>query len=97
MPRGWAREMRQQFRLRVRPMVPWPGDHAPTMRHITTSGALPAAPTDVWLILGKPVTPDRKWTCGTDVVWPVLEVENAPGFQMLDVAYVCRHQIIAGD
>jgi hypothetical protein len=84
-------------KIRVRPMVPWPGKHVVGVRETPHIGS-PGRPQDVWLILGPPVSPDRGWDCGTDVVWPVLEVENAlPEFVLLGTPYVCRHQIQAGD
>lgn len=49
------------------------------------------------LYLGPPVKPDATWNCGTDVVWPVLDIKNSPVAIDAINRYVCRHQILAGD
>jgi hypothetical protein len=78
-------------------MVPWP-HHGKKLRRAGYVGSA-GKPQDVeWLVLGTPVKAMSGWECGTDVVWPVLGIDpNPPGFEMLEQAYVCRHQIIAGD
>lgn len=39
--------------------------------------------------IGLPIVPTAKWTCGTDLIWPV-SAEDGGGF-------ICRHQFEAGD
>lgn len=51
------------------------------------------------IVIGVPIKPCDEWICDSDVVWPVLEWD-ATLAQPLDngpKAYVCRHQIEAGD
>lgn len=51
--------------------------------------------TYVWL--GKPIPAPEKWTCGADIVWPVLKIEGHPDMHFLETPYVCRHMIEIGD
>lgn len=50
-----------------------------------------------FILVGEPIRPKEKhWICGTDLIWPVLD-EKALEIMGLDEAFVCRHQIEAGD
>lgn len=48
------------------------------------------------ITVGAPREPGANWKCGTDVIWPVLDEEILRETGR-EVAYVCRHQIFAGD
>lgn len=71
-------------------------EHAPEVRSTRTSGKLTRIHDRTYVWIGKPVAPDASWTCGTDVVWPVLKLEGHD-VQILDNVYVCRHMIEIGD
>jgi len=55
------------------------------------------------ITLGPPIDTSDHWTCDTDKVWPVLEIEDVRlsvepiGGSERYKTYVCRHQIQAGD
>ena len=87
------------MRIRVKAVIPFPKGHTDTPRYARHSGgkATRKQQRAAWLVLGPPVEPGHRGVCGTDLVWPVLEVEGIPKWKMIDIAYVCRHQIIIGD
>lgn len=79
-----------------------PQDHT----HRTKEARAPSTPRTVkkfekghWVIIGNSTKPDDTWTCNTDVVWPVLNSSAfaRPPKSSEGLAYVCRHQIQAGD
>ena len=77
--------------------VPWP-DHTnlPSDQRYVDDNVRKGKPSLAFrrkLLLGKPCEPSHVWTCGTDVVWPVLELDGVPVARV----FVCRHQIVAGD
>ena len=52
------------------------------------------------ITIGVPAPPKVKWNCGTDVVFPVLDIQlQAPEIErgLYPYGSVCRHQIQAGD
>ena len=85
--------------IRVKAVLPFPTGHNTAGRMARNTGGKVTMDQarEAWLVLGSPLAPDHNWVCGTDVVWPVLQVEGIPGWQLIDTAHVCRHQIIAGD
>jgi hypothetical protein len=93
-------DMKKTNLIKVPARVPQPGKHADLTPHPT--GKLfhtPTIPGQVIFTLGPPHEPHAGWFCGTDVVWPVLEI-NGVKIQRDEfgrLPYVCRHQIEAGD
>ena len=84
---------------RVRAARPW-------VQHAKRAKAYPiksipggrSANKPVVLGIGAPRDPESVWDCGTDLVWPVLELNGIPlEPQNGLMPYVCRHQIVAGD
>jgi hypothetical protein len=47
--------------------------------------------------IGMPQEPQASWRCGTDLVWPVLRIIDHPEIVIYGNAWVCRHEIEAGD
>lgn len=86
------------FFLRVRPVFPFPahGGNGRVVRHEGKVPTIEIKERKVWILLGAPTAPTSNWTCGTDVVWPVLGVEGCD-YKVLELCGVCRHQIEAGD
>jgi hypothetical protein len=86
-------------RIKVPAMAPWPNGHNTTeAKYSATSvGRAPKRIGDKIFTLGPPLTPSRFWICGTDVVWPVFEVDGIPTDCSEGFPCVCRHQIVAGD
>jgi hypothetical protein len=87
--------------LYVYAAVPWPGRHNNSLLppHPATRGMRAPSPRNpVRFGLGSPHPPQNCWTCRTDIVWPVLEI-NGCHVKPVNGAYpyVCRHQIQAGD
>jgi len=85
--------------VKVRAAFPWPNNHAGKGRtYIVPKGAGPTQHSRAVFTLGTPKEP-RGWNCGTDVVWPVLQVDWPTKVANIDLEniYVCRHQIEAGD
>lgn len=88
--------------IRVPAMVPWPDSHkSPPNPHPHSPCKTLAKPQkigDLIFGLGRPVAPDSFWICGTDLVWPVHEV-NGMVIERFNgrFPYVCRHQFLAGD
>jgi hypothetical protein len=92
--------------IRVKATVPWP-DHGESSPNTTYSAdrlrekGITGEPSDTYPVvftLGSPAAPSRIWTCGTDIVWPVLEI-NGRAIEAVNGTrpYVCRHEIEAGD
>lgn len=82
-----------EYRIRVKPMVPWPGSHT------NSDTRMPNDLGKIEFIVGAPEEPAAWWNCGTDSVWPVMEIvfpDGSHGLPGID-AYVCRHQIQIGD
>lgn len=88
-------------RLRVPAMVPWPGRHADSLDSHPESKRHPKATRlgDVLFTIGTPQEPSSGWTCGTDVVWLVYEINGQAVIpdELGRLPCVCRHQIVAGD
>lgn len=88
-------------KLRVLAMIPWPGRHADYLESHPESKRhpKPTRPGEVLFTIGTPIEPSSKWTCGTDVVWPVYELNGKAVIpdELGRLPYVCRHQIVAGD
>lgn len=83
---------RTEYRIQVKPAVPFT-KHS-TLKSCNSRGINLHGVT---FILGAPIAPSSKWFCGTDVVWPVLEVNGAAINFDPGKTVVCRHQIQIGD
>jgi hypothetical protein len=95
--------MKTKIVARVALMVPWPKEHSNHYRCYPTErlgiNGPPKTVGDMIVGIGKPREPDLLWNCGTDLVWPVYELNGKP-LEPLDgnrYPHVCRHQIVAGD
>ncbi len=87
----------QPFVLRVRMAYPFPNHGGDGFaRHAGSLNPAHVKAGEVWLLLGAPIAPSWNWSCGTDVVWPVLGLEGTD-YKPLEFCGVCRHQIEAGD
>lgn len=93
--------MQPRITARVEAIDPWI-DHGHAPRYPASKIPAEARPRGAkrFLGIGTPVEPAKSWTCGTDLVWPVYEING----QLLEPddtwgiwPYVCRHQIVAGD
>ena len=91
--------MKELITARVEAVNPWI-DHGTAPRYPAEKVPREAmiAGAKRLLGLGKPVAPRASWNCGTDVVWPVYEING----KLIEpengrLPYVCRHQIVAGD
>lgn len=85
---------KQEYRIRVKPMVPWPGG-----KEHGASSTPPADFSEYQIVLGKAIKPTYNWRCGTDVVWRVSSLVDPSGTILLvpKETAVCRHQIQIGD
>jgi hypothetical protein len=70
--------------------------HAPNVYVTRVTGKLEPVHSGTYVWIGAPVKPGPTWTCGTDVVWPVLKLEGH-NVKVLERSYVCRHMIEIGD
>ena len=87
--------------IRVEAAVPWPAKHTTFRVSYSNDNVRKGRPTATFrriLTLGPPCPSQPEWICGTDVVWPVLELDGVE-LEPLNGnrPYVCRHQIVAGD
>jgi hypothetical protein len=86
--------------VRVMCMFPWPGSHADINHHpVSTTVKRPKKLGEIVFSIGIPVTPSSGWHCGTDLCWPVYEINGKAVVpdNRGRLPYVCRHQFIAGD
>ena len=84
---------------KVLAMVPWPMGHCSGKSHPVCKKLRPISKASATIfVIGAPVEPTKNWTCGTDVVWPVYEM-NGKSVEPYEgrLPHVCRHQIVAGD
>lgn len=84
-----------EYRIRVKPVVPWPGNH-----HAHIICPPPPPNYEKWeLVIGGPESTLGEWACGTDFVWPVIGYVTPDGEEngAENRTYVCRHQIQTGD
>jgi hypothetical protein len=82
--------------IKVKAKWPWPGRHGLAPPHQNIPPMPSSQPT---FTIGAPCPLNGKWTCGTDVVWPVYEVNGVAikPDENGSLPGVCRHQIEARD
>jgi hypothetical protein len=90
------------MKIIVQAAVPWPVGHNDTNESYSDANVERGKPTTEFrrtLTLGAPKEPNAGWICGTDLVWPVLELDGQKieGDWPRKGPYVCRHQFEAGD
>jgi hypothetical protein len=86
----------KEYRIRVKLASMNYKQHAPKVAVVPVAGKVTPIHDGSYVWIGKPVAPHLNWTCGTDVVWPVLKLEGHE-FELLGTPYVCRHMIEIGD